>query len=167
MKNKFIAFFTCLCFLLASTQSYAQETDANEETPTLETAVNLNLVTNLQLGQPAPFAGILLSDDVAAKLFADIKFSERECNLRLESELSITNLKYKSELDALQLRLDIEIDRTSKLIDVKNERIQFLEANYKPPAWYEAGEFWMAVGVVSGVLITVGAGYAINQVGNN
>jgi len=139
--------------------AYAEETP---EAPA-SSEINLNVVTNLRLGQPAPFTGVLLSDDAAAKLFADIKFSQRECGLRVESEVSLLNLKYKADLDALQLRLDIETDRTKKLLEVKNERIEFLESNYKPPAWYEAGEFWMAVGVVSGVLITVGAGYAINQ----
>ena len=32
-------------------------------------------------------------------------------------------------------------------------------------AWYESGEFWLAIGIVSGVLITVSAGHAISEVG--
>lgn len=148
--------------MTTSSLAYAQEDPADETS--VEAVIGLNVVTSLSLGQPAPFAGVLLSDDAAAKLFADIKFSERECNLRLESRLSIADLRYKSQLDSLQLRLDIETNRSKSLLEVKNERIQFLESNYQPPAWYESGEFWMAVGVISGVLITVGAGHAISQV---
>jgi len=161
--NKFISTVTCFCFVVVTTlvplKAYAE--DSLEAAEVSE--INLNVVTNLRLGQAAPFTGILLSEDAAAKLFADIKFSQRECNLKIESEVSLLSLKYKADLDALQLRLDIETDRSQKLIEVKNERIQFLESNYKPPAWYESGEFWMAIGVISGVLITVSAGYAINQ----
>ena len=46
---------------------------------------------------------------------------------------------------------------------VKDEQIDFLGEQIKPVVWYESGEFWFAMGVVGGILITIGAGYALGQ----
>ena len=115
------------------------------------------------MGERAPFPGILLSDSAAAKLFADLEFTEKECQLRLTRELNIASITSKSQIDALALRLQVENERTEKLLSIKNERIEFLEKNWKPQPWYESGEFWFGMGVVGGVLITVGSAYALSH----
>ena len=48
-------------------------------------------------------------------------------------------------------------------MQIKTEQIDFLQDKIKPAAWYESGEFWFAMGVVGGILITIGAGYALGQ----
>ena len=48
-------------------------------------------------------------------------------------------------------------------LQIRDDQIEFLSTNLKPQRWYESGEFWFAMGLVGGVLITVGAGYAIGQ----
>ncbi len=122
-----------------------------------------NLVTNLKKGQNAPFDGILLSETSAAKLFADIKFSKKECDALVLKERDILGIKHTAEIDNLKLILEIEKNRTKALLEVRNERIAFLEKNYLPPAWYESGEFWFAIGTLAGIGITVAAGYALGQ----
>lgn len=124
---------------------------------------SLGKITELQSGEKAPFSGVLLSEEAAARLFGELKFSEKECQLRLEKELSINSLQLNSQLDALKLRFDVENTRTESLLLIKDERIKFLEKNWRPTPWYESGEFWFAMGLVGGVLVTVGAGYAIGQ----
>tara|TARA_Y100000034_G_C6621795_1_gene271103 strand:- start:71 stop:439 length:369 start_codon:yes stop_codon:yes gene_type:complete len=121
-------------------------------------------VTEIDKGQPAPFGGVLLSEQAAAKLFADLKFTKEECTLRLEKELEIATIAYKSQIDSFKIRFAVETERTEKLLDIKDDRIKFLEENYAPPVWYETGAFWVTIGVISGVLITIGAGYALGQV---
>ena len=64
-----------------------------------------------------------------------------------------------------KLKLSVEIDKNKSLISVKEDRIKFLEKNLQPQKWYESGEFWFAIGVVGGILITVASGYAISQAG--
>lgn len=124
---------------------------------------NDKLVTNLEKGQRAPFKGILLSNSSAAKLFADIKFSKEECDASLSEKLETLSIRHQSNIKILNAKIEIEAKRTQSLLLVKDERIKFLEKNYMPPAWYEQGEFWLAVGVVAGIGITIASGYAIGQ----
>ncbi len=147
--NKLIAFLCFVSIILSPIHSFANE--------------NLKLVTELSKGQRAPFPGILLSKESAAKLFADIKFSEGECKLRLAEKLDIERIRYSSQIKALQIRLDTESERTKSLLSIKDERIKFLEKNYRPPAWYEQGELWLGIGVISGIAITIASAYAIGQ----
>ena len=157
-RQKITAVICIFSFLAYTSPAFASDTDFDSQ-------LKKGVVTQIKLGEKAPFDGILLSTDAAAKLYGELNFFEKECKLTLSKELSLAEAKYQTDIDFLKLRLEIESDRTQKLIQIKNERIQFLEENWKPQPWYETGEFWLAIGLVSGVLITVGAGYAIGQAG--
>lgn len=148
---------SALCILAVF--SHSMPASAN----TLSDEIGKATVTDLKKGEVAPFSGILLSRTAAAKLYGQLNFFEEECKLQLSKELDITKIKYGAEVDALKLKLDVETVRTEKLLEIKDERIQFLEKNWQPPSWYESGEFWLAVGIVSGVLITATAGHALNS----
>ena len=121
------------------------------------------LVTQVKKGDTAPFTGVLLSNDTAAKLFGDIKYSKKECDARLSKELEFSKIKFESLLKTEQLKFDVEKKRLDGMIAVRDDRIKFLEDNFRPPAWYESGEFWFAFGIVAGIGITTAAGYAIGQ----
>lgn len=154
--NKVVALFCAIMLFVTTTAAHANDT--------LENVVeSQEIVTNLELGQKAPFEGVLLSKPAAAKLFGELNFFEEECKLTLTKELEIASIKYDADIAALRLKLEVETERTESLLRIKNERIEFLEENWKPPAWHESGEFWMAVGLVSGILVTVAAGYAIGS----
>ena len=146
-----ISFICCLSIAFSPALSLANETETT------------GLVTQLEQGDSAPFKGILLSNDTAAKLFADIKFSEKECDARVEKETDALQIKHKSLIKSCELKAKIESERLAGMISVRDDRIKFLEKNYNPPAWYESGEFWFAVGVIAGIGITATAGYAIGQ----
>lgn len=121
------------------------------------------LVTQMKKGESAPFEGVLLSNDTAAKLFGDIKYSKKECDARLSKELEFSKIKFESLLKTEQLKFDVEKKRLDGMIAVRDDRIKFLEDNFRPPSWYESGEFWFAFGIVAGIGITTAAGYAIGQ----
>lgn len=155
-KNKWLALFCALIFFVATiTPAYADDD--------IEDTLSSGRVTNLSKGERAPFPGILLSDAASAKLFADLKFTEKECQLRLTRELEIVSITSRTHIDALTLRLQVETERTEKLLDIKDSRIEFLEENWRPQPWYESGELWFGMGVVGGVLITVGSAYALSH----
>lgn len=146
----------CICIfalLLSPTHAFADG----------ETSAVRGKVSQLSEGQEAPFKGVLLSPEAAAALFADIKFSQKECDLKLERELKLNTSVLKTSIDALKLRLEIEQDRNLSILSIKNDRIQFLEKNWQPEPWYQTGEFWLGTGVVIGIVITVASGYAIGQ----
>lgn len=158
---RFISIFCSLLMIFMPTLANAQEIGPSSVVP--PTNLTLGKISQLRENQRAPFPGILLSDDVAAKLFGDIKFSERECNLRLDRRLKLNTLQLTSQLNALKLRFDVETTRTESLLSIKNIRIEFLEKNLTPPRWYESGEFWFAIGVVTGIAVTIGSAYALGQ----
>ena len=72
-----------------------------------------------------------------------------------------SNLQLKIDLCAASR--DAQKFRFDETLKIRNGQISFLESQLKPSPWYESGEFWFAVGLVGGVLITIGAGYAIGQ----
>lgn len=129
----------------------------------ISTYAETGLVTQVKKGDKAPFEGILLSEASAAKLFAEIKFSKKECDLLLDKELNFSKIKYEGLLSSKNLSCNVEKDRLSSMLSVRDDRIKFLEEVYSPPSWYESGEFWFAIGIIAGVGITAAAGYAIGQ----
>ena len=161
--KKIVAIFCVFTFSLYVTPAYAEDTPPGSVD--LTTELKNGVVTQVKKGELVPFDGVLLSTKAAAKMYGELKFFEEECKLTLSKELEIQKIKYDTELNVLKLKLDVETPRTEKLLDIKDRIIQFLEKNWKPTPWYESGEFWLAIGVVSGVLLTVGAGYAIGQAG--
>ena len=120
-------------------------------------------VTELSTGQRAPFKGVLLSDDAAVSLFTNLKFTEQECQLRLKRELDLSISRFDAQIESLQLRLNIETKRSVDILVIKNDRIEFLEENWSSPTWYESGEFWFAVGIISGIALTAVSAYAVGQ----
>ena len=154
IKNRWVA-LACVTTFFLSTSVYASDS--------IEDTLSNGRVTNLAQNERAPFAGILLSDAAAAKLFADLEFTEKECQLRLTRELEIASITSRSQIDALTLRLEVESERTEKLLGIKDQRIEFLEENWRPQPWYDSGEFWFSMGIVGGVLITMGSAYALSH----
>ena len=77
LKNSLLVFVTSMSIVFSPVLCHSETADS----------VSVNLVTNLEKEQRAPFKGILLSEEAAAKLFADIKFSRKELYfcLRIES----------------------------------------------------------------------------------
>ena len=120
-------------------------------------------VTDLSEGDPAPFSGTLMTNDVATKLYLDSKFSRKECDIKIKEKSDSLLLGCNKNIKILESKLAIEIDKFEKLISVKNDRIKFLEKNWHPDPWYEKNSFWFSAGVITGVIITIAAGYAIGQ----
>jgi len=123
-----------------------------------------NKITNIEKGSLAPFPGVLMSEDLATKLYLDAKFSPKECDIRIEEKLGVEKLNCERGLDILNSKLLIQAEKYEFIIEFKNNRVNFLEKRWSPRPWYESGEFWYAAGVISGVLLTVATGYALGQI---
>ena len=121
-------------------------------------------VSDILEGQPAPFTGVIMTNDVATKLYLDSKFSPKQCEIKIGEKLEIADINCKAQIDLLNAKIKIENDRFEKIIEAKDDRIHFLEKRWSPRPWYDTGVFWMSVGVISGILITAVAGYSISNV---
>ena len=120
LKNSLLVFVSSVSIVFSPALCYSETVDS----------VSVNLVTSLGKDQKAPFKGILLSEDAAAKLFADIKFSRKECDAEITKNTEILNIKSKSAIDILKLNLDVEKTRLQGMIGVRDDRIKFLEKNF-------------------------------------
>ncbi len=120
-------------------------------------------VADITKGQKAPFSGVLMSESLATKLYLDSKFSPRECDIKIEEQSRDSKIKCDRQINLLESKLDIQKDKFESIIKFKDNRINFLEKRWSPQPWYESGEFWFSAGVLSGIILTVAAGYAIGQ----
>ncbi|HAI19047.1 MAG TPA: hypothetical protein DCM10_14075, partial [Xanthomarina gelatinilytica] len=73
--------------------------------------------TNLDTGDPAPFAGTLFNPAAVAELIVDSQFSMEECDLRVQFEKDRTAADYQLQLDILQASYDSLQERHSLLMD--------------------------------------------------
>ena len=141
---------------LLPTYAYADEPPPAEEP--------VEQVTTLRLGDPAPFSGTLFSTAAAAKLLTDLEFSQEACRIETERQLGLQRAQLQLEIDTITASRDALQFRYTETEALRLSQIEFYQDNLRPRPWYESGEFWFGMGVVGGVLITIGAGYAIGQV---
>ena len=120
-------------------------------------------VSTLKKGDTAPFDGTLFSTDAAASLLVDLENRQKQCDIQKSRELSLLRSELQLKIDLKQSAFDALQYKHTNILSIKEDQIKFLQGQLKPTPWYESGEFWFAMGIVGGILITVGAGYAIGQ----
>ncbi|HIL97532.1 MAG TPA: hypothetical protein EYG51_16705 [Pseudomonadales bacterium] len=116
--------------------------------------------------------GTLFDRHAAASLLVGLQSVEELWQLELKRVISYNNAcwQYRLSLKGAEVRSrDARIETISKEMSerllIKDDQINFLSENYMPIAWYETGEFWFGTGLVAGIALTIGAGYALHLVG--
>ena len=120
--------------------------------------------------QTLDIEGTLLDKPAAASLLVGLQNIENVWQVELNRVLAYNNACWQYRLSLAQAEVasrDAQIialnEQTTTRLQIRDDQIEFLTRNLRPTPWYESGEFWFAMGLVGGVLITVGAGYAIGQ----
>ena len=93
-----------------------------------ESSEDYDLVT-IKEGEVAPFDGVLLSLDAAAKIAVDKKFEDAECDLRIGYELHIQEEKFMLKLDYKDIEIQSWKDRHESMMILKvaeNDRLEKL-----------------------------------------
>ena len=154
--TRLISILTCFFFMVfvCVVPAGAHASEVSDPPPQLLT---------LKKGECAPFAGTLFSTSAAAQLLVDLETTQAKCDLRKEKALSLLRAELQLKIDLRQASLDALQYKHTSLLKIKEDQIKFLQEQVRPSPWYESGEFWFAMCVVGGILITVGAGYAIGQ----
>lgn len=119
-------------------------------------------MVTLHEGEAAPFDGTLLNVPAAARILTDLRLREEECRIETDRRVRILTADMQLRIDTEVARREALQYRHDQLIAIRDEQIDFLTANIRPPEWHQTGEFWYALGVVSGIALTVLAGYAIS-----
>jgi hypothetical protein len=120
-----------------------------------------NRLTILNQNEIAPFSGVLMTFDVAAKLTTEIEFAEKSCQIEIENKLNEANIEYNFLISQCNSLKNYEIQRLEQLLEIRQQRIDFLEKNWNPPQWYEAPVFWYTLGFISSAVLIVGTAYLI------
>jgi len=130
-------------YLLAP--SVAIATEPEEESATDETYQ----IVSLKEGETAPFAGVLLSLDVAAKIITEKKFEDASCDLRIGYELNLQEERFRLQLDFKDIEIHSWKDKYESMMILKvaeNDRLEKLifKQNPNKEPWMVALGFGIA-----------------------
>tara|TARA_R100000008_G_scaffold51062_1_gene30624 strand:+ start:2895 stop:3362 length:468 start_codon:yes stop_codon:yes gene_type:complete len=112
-------------------------------------------VVPLEAGDPAPFDGILISFDAAAKMAVDKKFEDAECDLRISYELHMQGERFQLQLDYKDVEITSWKDKYESMMILKsaeNDRLTDLVLKQKPGK----DPFLVALGFGIGTLTSLG-----------
>ena len=113
----------------------------------------------IQKGQKAPFSGIIMDAESAAKVIAEREYEIKKCDIKIEHEKkkkdSLCDLKTK----ILDAKLEAEKEKYEAVTKIKTEEIKRLtEVVENSSADYS--EWWFVGGFVAGILTPIGVFYA-------
>ena len=119
--------------------------------------------TQLEEGEPAPFAGTLFNPTATAQLIADREFRLTDCDLRVNYEINLLTARHELEYNLLQVRYDSLEERTTALSQLKDQEIADLqEMVRKHPNrhshWFFAGGF------VAGAITSIAIFFAAREI---
>ena len=112
-------------------------------------------LVSIKAGDPAPFDGVLLTLDAAAKIVVDKKFEGAECDLRIGYELHMQEQRYQLQLDYKDIEIASWKDKHESMMILKaaeNDRLEKLILKQNPTK-----EPWLvALGFGIGTLTSLG-----------
>jgi len=125
-------------------------------------ADELPKISPLNKGDIAPFSGVLYNPAAVAETIAqrELLIQQHELNLsalkeHLDAECNLKISNLQADLDAFRFKYD-------SMVEIKDNEINKLH-NIVLKQTNEHSHWWFAGGILTGVLITVGVVYAVNQ----
>ena len=113
-------------------------------------------------GEPAPFTGVLLRTDDAARLLLTLEQQQAQCQAQIDFAVLTAVSAKQLELDTCNSNLQIRSELYETQLSGYQDYSVFLETQITKPKFPQ--EVTFILGILAGVGITIGAGYAINQV---
>ena len=114
----------------------------------------------LKQGEPAPYAGILLTKEAIAKIYSDQKSEIAKLKIEHEYQLNSSKLSAKTQYDILDKRYKLDVEMYKAMIQNRDNAIKDLPVysqNYK-------ADWSMIGGFVLGSVITVGIVYSVDKI---
>lgn len=155
MRLRFKILSVLLSFLLVvlPTALKAQETELQGQ------------VTSLKINQKAPYAGILLDPVAASKMIVDKKYLRLEVELDLRKEFAKQLADKRLAFDLLKVEHDSLKKIHQETIKLKDQQITSLDAALKTEMGKsDNSQWWLAGGVVMGILLSIAVFYASVEV---
>ena len=116
--------------------------------------------TELQQGEPAPYAGILLTKEAIAKIYADQEAEIAKLKAEHEYQLNTVKLSDNTKYDLLNMRYKLDVEMYQVMIKNRDKAIQDMPIynNSVKSDWSMIGGF------ILGSVITVGIVYSIDKI---
>ena len=108
----------------------------------------------------------MFSTSAAAELLAEIQLSNESCLLRTQRELDLAAARFQLDIDNLNASLDSCNLRYDRIVELKDNQIDFLDQQLIKSS-NPNNELWLAIGVVGGLLLGMGAAWSYGQIANN
>jgi len=115
---------------------------------------------NIELDEPAPFAGKLLTNEALAKIISQYERDLSQC--KIDSDFNIEKFKANQALkyDLLDIRYKSEVEMYQMMIDTRDQQIKKDKKRDVWQRWATYGAFVLGVGT------TVAITYSVNQAAN-
>lgn len=116
-------------------------------------------ITSVQKSQPAPFTGILLTQDSLAKIESDLQTKVKICKNNCTLQLEEIKLLHNRDI----LLVQSEVDSLNQIIKTKDSRVIELEKIIEDNSNSWTVPLVAVASFVLGVTMTVGITYAVNK----
>jgi hypothetical protein len=151
LLTNLLCVWICCGLVILPTTAYGDETPSSAPAP-----------TPLKVNDIAPFNGVLIPTLEAAEMVARLEQQDAICQARVEAEtataVNLVNLRLNNCTTSRTAMDDLyRVQLTSQ-----REYIDFLEKKAMGPKI--PAEWVLVIGIVTGVGLTIGAGYAMHQV---
>ena len=117
------------------------------------------VIEGIRKGQPAPFDGVVMDSDSAAKVISEREFEIKKCDIKVEhekkKEKSICDLNTK----VLNAKLEAEQEKHEAIRKINEEEIKRLTEVLEDSS-ADYNEWWFVGGFFAGILASIGVFYA-------
>ena len=114
--------------------------------------------TELKQGEPAPYAGVLLTKEAIAKIYADQESEIAKLKIEHEYQLNTVKLSGNTKYDLLNTRYKLDVKMYQAMIENRDNVIKDIPAH----AQSYKSDWSMIGGFVLGSVVTVGIVYSLN-----
>jgi hypothetical protein len=149
--KRFISSLLVASVLASSVPAWADEPRAS---PT---------VSPLQKGQPAPYTGVLLSPEAVAQVVAEKDTAKKEVELAVKHQSALDAAQKKFELDQLVSTCAADKKILQAQVDDNLRQIKILDDQLKKQSSGPSPTFWVGLGAVGGIVLTVATVFAVSQ----
>ena len=120
-------------------------------------------VNPVKKGQTVSCDGVLIRSDAVPSVIVNLTSAEEKCKLKLNEQKEKSEAFCEAQIEKKNTWIEATKKLSEKRIKIKNEHIDFLTKEIKRLKEPRTG-MWIAVGVVTGVGMTMAAAWSLKQV---